>query len=1043
MSPILICVGVMVLGLFSLKNLAVDMYPDMDFPAITVLTFYDGANASEVETNVTRILEDNLNTVNNLKKLTSTSRDNISMITVEMEWGSDLSEAANDVRDVVGRVQSYLPDDVETPVIFKFSSSMIPVLILTATAEESYSGLYKLLDDRLVNVLNRIDGVGAVSLSGEPVRELQVNVDPQKLDAYNISVEELGALIAAENINVPSGTLDIGNNTYNIKSDVEFRSEADLRKIVVGSIDGRTILLEDIAQVKDTLEKTTMDVRINGRRGVTVIVQKQSGANTVSIVNKVMEMLPNIQNNLPKDIEIDLVMDGSESILDSINSLSTTVMYAFIFVIIVVLFFLGRWRATFIVCLTIPVSLVVSFIYLYATGSTLNIISLSSLSIAIGMVVDDAIVVLENITSHIERGSSPKEAAIYATNEVWLAVIATTLTVVAVFLPLTMLSGMAGIMFKELGWIVTLVVCVSTVAAITLTPMLSSLMLRSDGGIHNYKGLGVIFKPIDKFLDNLDTGYAKLLTWSVRHRWTVVLTALGIFVSSLLLLTRVPSEFFSPSDNAQIQAEVRLQQNIGVEYTTRIAEEIREIVNEKYPEIYLLSSTSGTTSNSSNTFAALQETGSYITTFRMRLPRASKRERSIFEISELLRQDLQQIPEIREFKVYPGGNSSGSASSAANIELKIFGHDFDVTNDIANDLKAKLIAVEGTRDVYLSRDDMQPEYNIVLDRDRLAFYGLNSNTVGQAVRNRVNGLTASLFREDGEEYDIRVRYAEDFRTSLEDIENITIKNSAGNGIKLRDVARIEEQFAPPAIERENRQRKVSVMASLADGVALGTVVNEVNSIVNDYQLPENIFIEVGGTVEDQQDAFGDLGTLLILIVLLVYIVMATQFESLLMPFIIMLSLPFAFTGVFLALWITGTPLSLIALIGAIMLVGIVVKNGIVLVDYINLLRERGGAVNQSVIAAGKSRLRPVLMTSITTILGMLPMALGAGEGSEIWKPMGIAVIGGLTVSMLLTLVVVPVFYSLFVGSRMRREKRTLENRMNTNLESGAAQPVQC
>ncbi len=1043
-STILIFVGVMIFGLFSLNNLAVDMYPDLDFPAISIITYYDGANASEVETNVTRILEDNLNTVNNLKKLTSTSRDNISLITAEMEWGSDLNEAANDIRDVVGRVQSYLPDDVDTPVIFKFSSSMIPVMVLAATADESYSGLYKILDDRLVNVLNRVDGIGAISLSGEPTREVQVNVDPQKLDAYGISVEQIGSIIAAENSNVPSGTLDIGNNTYNIKADVEFKESDEIGKIVLGSYEGRTILLEDVAQVKDTLEKATMEVLINGRRGVIVIVQKQSGANTVSIVNKVMDMLPAIEDNLPPDIEIDLIMDGSESIVDSINSLSETVMYAFIFVIIVVLFFLGRWRATFIICLTIPVSLVVSFIYLYATGSTLNIISLSSLSIAIGMVVDDAIVVLENITTHIERGSSPKEAAIYATNEVWLAVIATTLTVVAVFLPLTMLSGMAGILFRELGWIVTLVVCVSTAAAITFTPMLSAYLLKSDGGIHTYKGLGIIFKPIDKFLDNLDIVYAKMLTWAVRHRTVVILLSFGIFGSSLFLLRFVPTEFFPPSDNAIITAEVQLQQNIGVEYTTRVGEQIREIINEKYPEIRLMSAQSGTTSNSNNTFAAMQNTGSYIVSFRMRLPRRSQRERTIFEISELLRQDLDQIPEIREYKVEPGGSTGGSASSASYIELKVFGHDFDVTNDIANDLKAKLWEIEGTRDVYLSRDDMQPEFNVVVNRDRLAFYGLNSATVGQAVRNRVNGLTASLFREDGEEYDIRVRYAEEHRISLEDIENITIINNLGQGIKLRDVATIQEQFAPPAIERENRQRKVSVMASLADGVPLGTVVEAVNELVDDYQLPDNIFIEVGGTVEDQAESFGDLMTLLILIVLLVYIVMATQFESLLMPFIIMFSLPFAFTGVFLALWLTGTPLSLIALIGAIMLVGIVVKNGIVLVDYINLLRERGGAINQSVIAAGKSRLRPVLMTSITTILGMVPMALGTGEGSEIWQPMGIAVIGGLTFSTMLTLLVVPVVYSIFGARGLKKEKRSVERNI-TDMEkrSDTYEAVKC
>ena len=1023
-STILLFVGVMVFGLFSLMNLAVDQYPEIEIPQISVITMYPGANAADIETNITRVLEDNLNTVSNLKKLTSKSQDNVSMITVEFEYGSDLNEGANEIRDVVSRVQSQLPDDIDYPTIFKFSTSMIPVMMLAVTAEESYPALNKILDDKLVNVLNRVDGVGAVSIIGAPEREVQVNVDPAKLEAYNLTVEQLGQIIAAENVNIPSGTIDVGNNTFNIKADGEFKLSDEMRKVVVSNAGGRTVRLSDVAQIRDTLEKATMDERVNGQRGVRVMFQKQSGANTVNIVHEIQSRLPEIQKTLPKDVKMELIFEGSQEITDAIGSLSETILYAFIFVVLVVMAFLGRWRATLIICMTIPVSLICSFIYLFATGSTLNIISLSSLSIAIGMVVDDAIVVLENITTHIERGSNPKEAAIYATNEVWLSVIATTLVVVAVFLPLTMVPGMAGILFRELGWIVTIVVCVSTTAAISLTPMMSAYLLKLEGGQHDYKGLGVIYKPIDRALEWLDGAYARSLDWVVRHRRITFFSMMSVFVVSLGLLTRVPTEFFPPSDNGRISAMVELEQNVGVDYTARIARQIDSIIYAKYPEIVLVSASAGANS-SDNAFAAMQTTGSHIINYNVRLTGVEERDRSIYVISDLLRGDLDRIPEIRQYTVTPGGQS-GSMSGSATVNVKVFGYDMDVTNAVANDLKEKMRRrLEGVRDVKLSRDDLRPEYNVVFDRDRLSYYGISSATASQAVRNRIDGLVASKYREDGDEYDIIVRYAEPFRNRIEDVENITLYNAQGRPVKLKEVGTVEEEYAAPMIERENRQRVISVQSTLGAGVALGDVVAEVEKLLADYPAPDGVDLEVGGTVEDQGDAFGDLGTLLILIVILVYIVMATQFESLKFPFIIMFTIPFAFTGVFLALWMTSTPLSLIALIGAIMLVGIVTKNGIVMVDYMNLLIERGSGVFDAVIAGGKSRLRPVLMTSFTTILGMLPLAIGTGAGSETWQPMGIAVIGGLTFSTILTLFIVPVLYSILVNRSQRKEREKL------------------
>ena len=1023
-STVLIFVGLMVFGLFSLSNLAVDQYPEIEIPQISVITTYPGANAADIETNITRVLEDNLNTVSNLKKLTSKSQDNVSLITVEFEYGSDLDEGANEIRDVVSRSLSMLPDDVEYPTIFKFSTSMIPVMMLAITADESYPALNKILDDKLVNVLNRVDGVGAVTIMGAPEREVQVNVDPKKLEAYNLTVEQLGNIIAAENVNIPSGTIDIGNNTFNIKADGEFTSsEDDLRRVVISNAGGRTVMLSDVAQIRDTLEKATMDERVNGQLGVRVMIQKQSGSNTVNIVKEIGRRLPQIAKTLPKDVKMELIFEGSQEITDSIRSLSETIMFAFIFVVLVVMAFLGRWRATFIICMTIPVSLICSFIYLFATGSTLNIISLSSLSIAIGMVVDDAIVVLENITTHIERGSSPKEAAIYATNEVWLSVIATTLVVVAVFLPLTMVPGMAGILFRELGWIVSIVVCVSTLAAISLTPMMSAYILKLEGGEHDYKGLGIVYKPIDKALMWLDNAYGRALDWVVHHRRITIFSMMGLFVVSLLLLTRVPTEFFPPSDNGRISATVELEQNVSVEYTARVARQIDSIIYEKFPEIVLVSASSGANS-SDNAFAAMQTTGSHIINYNLRLPRSTERERSIYRISDLLREELDRIPEVRQYTVTPGGQT-GSMSGTSTVDIKVFGYDMEETNTVANDLKAKMAAIPGTRDVQLSRDDLRPEFNVVFDRDRLSYYGMNSSTASQFVRNRIDGLVASKYREDVDEYDIVVRYGEPFRTSIEDVENITLYNGAGRPVKLREVGFVQEEYAAPTIERENRQRVITVKSSLGAGVALGEVVAQAQQLIDEYPTPEGVDLEVGGTVEDQGDAFSDLLMLFGLIVILVYIVMATQFESLKFPFIIMFTIPFAFTGVFVALWMTSTPLSLIALIGAIMLVGIVTKNGIVMVDYMNLLIERGAGVFDAVIAGGKSRLRPVLMTSFTTILGMVPLAIGTGAGSETWQPMGIAVIGGLTCSTILTLFIVPALYSVMVNRSQRKERQRI------------------
>ena len=1023
-STIMIFVGVIVFGVFSLQRLSIDLYPDIDVPFISVFTQYAGASAADIETNITKILENNLNTVSNLKKLTSKSYDNFSLVSVQFEWGTNLDEASNEIRDAVSRIEQYLPDDAERPTIFKMNTSMIPILFLSVTAEESFPTLGKLLEDKVTNPLNRIDGVGAVSVSGAPTREIQVNLDPLKMEAYNLTIEQIGQIIATENMNIPAGTMDIGSGSFSIRAEGEFSSSDEIKQLVVSRLGGNTVLLSDVASVKDTIRKITQDVRRNGKPGAQIVIQKQSGANSVAIVDAIIKEIPILAKDLPSDIQIDVIVSTADFIQDSINSLTETVLLAFLFVMLVVLFFLGRWRATFIIIFTIPVSLVTSFIYLYATGGSLNIISLSSLSIAIGMVVDDAIVVLENITKHIERGSSPREAAIYGTNEVWLAVIATTLTVVAVFFPLTLVGGIAGIMFKQLGMIVCIVIIISTVAAVTLTPMLAAKMLRFQEKGHTYKGLGILFKPIDKFLSNIDNGYGNILAWSVRHRVFLVIVCIVIFVSSIFLLRLVPTEFIPNSDDGQITATIEMEQGRGLDYTTKITAEITEFIQANFPEVRALSTTTGA-ADGSNIFAAFGTSGSHVISITMRCTDANERKRSVFLMADLMRDKFNTIPEIVKYSVSTN-SGGGMMGGGSDIDVKIFGHDFDVSENFAKELMGKLQKIEGTRDIKLSRDDMKPEYRVIFDREKLAIYGLNTATASTFVRNRINGLIASQYREDGDEYDIVVRYDEAFRESVEDIENIRIYSATGQAVRVKDVGQVIEYFSPPSIEREDRQRVISISIALY-GAPLGKVVKEINKVLDQTEIPAELSVTIGGNAEEQAESFADMGTLLMLIILLVYIVMAMQFESLLSPFIIMLSLPFAFTGVFVALYLTNTPLSLIALIGAVMLVGIVVKNGIVMVDFTNLLHERGLPVNQAVVEAGKSRLRPVLMTTLTTILGMLPLALGVGEGSEIWQPMGIAIIGGLTFSTVLTLIIVPVVYSIFGTRALRRKTRIIQD----------------
>ena len=1014
--------ALVILGLFSLSKLPVDLYPDIDTNTIMVMTSYEGASASDIENNVTRPLENTLNSVSNLKHISSRSSENISIITLEFEFGEDIDVLTNDVRDKLDMISSFLPDEAETPVLFKFSTDMIPIVLLSVEAQESQNALYKILDDMVVNPLARIPGVGSVSISGAPKREIQVYCDPNKLEAYGLTIEGISAVIRAENLNIPGGNFDVGNETYALRVEGEFKDPTEMRKIVVGSNHGANIYLTDVARIIDTVEERAQQTFNNGNQGAMIIVQKQTGANSVEISKKVAEALPRLQENLPSDVKLGVIVDTSENIMNTINNLAETVMYALLFVIIVVFVFLGRWRATVIVSITIPLSLIASFIYLAISGNTINIISLSSLSIAVGMVVDDAIVVLENVTTHIERGSDPKQAAVHGTNEVAISIIASTLTMLAVFFPLTMVSGMTGVMFKQLGWMMCVIMVISMFASLSLTPVMCAKMLGRQN--RDSKLYRTFFGPIEKALNALDNGYVKLLNWAVRHRTVVVLSCLAFFIISAFALKGISTEFFPAQDNSRIGVALELPIGTRVEVAQELSQELTELWMDKYSdEIITINYTVGQAS-SDNTFASMQDNGTHIMSFNVRLEEPGDRSRGMDEICDDMREDLKAYPELVKAQVIFGGSNTGM-SGQPTAEFEVYGYDFDVTNDVSNELRDKLLEVPGVAEVNISRSDYQPEYQVEFDREKLALHGLNLATAGNYLRNSIHGSLASIYREDGEEYDIRVRYAPEFRTSIESLENVLVYNSKGEGIRIKDVGNVVEKSTPPTIERKDRERIVTVSAVIS-GAALGDIVGEGRAIIKDMVLPMGVDVQIAGSFEDQQDSFMELTELAVLIVILVFIVMAAQFESMTYPFIIMFSLPFAFSGVLMALFFTGSTLSVMSLLGGIMLIGIVVKNGIVLIDYIQLCRERGMAVINSVVTAGKSRLRPVLMTTCTTILGMVPMAVDAGQGAEMWRPLAIAVIGGLTISTILTLVLIPTLFCIFAGVGIIRQRKSLK-----------------
>ncbi|MBC7187258.1 MAG: efflux RND transporter permease subunit [Calditrichaeota bacterium] len=1019
-TTLVVFVIILILGLVSLSQLGIDLMPDITLPAVSITTTYPGAGPEDVETRVTRVIEDAVSTVPNVDKVTSTSQENISATVVYFKWGTNIDAAAMDVRDKLGFYAPFLPEDASDPLIFKFDASLMPILFLGISADESFPELQKLVDDKLCDPIRRVAGVGSATVFGGLERQINVRVDAAALQARGLSIDMVTRMLQAANINLPAGSLKAGSKEYIVRLPGEFRTVQEIGDVAIGTVRGVPIYLRDVATIEDGYAEVTRVSRMDGKRSVMVIVQKQSGANTVAVTREVWKKVEEIRPTLPKDVEVKSVYDGSTFIKQSIAGLATTVIWASILVVLVVLLFLRNLRASFIIAFVIPFSLVTAFILLRVANYTINIMSLSSVAIAIGMVVDNAIVIFENIYRHrTELEEGPEEGAVFGAREVAMAVTASTLTTVVIFVPLLFVQGIAGILFRQLGYVLMFVLGASLFTSLYLTPMLSAKLLRvrNGNGANNEGFSGKLYARSEQMFRRIEEGYRRLLGWALRHKLVVVLAGLGIFVISMGMLRFVNTEFFPQTDESQLRGVIELPVGTNLETTDAVMRQVEEIIAKEVPERQVIIARCGTSRFGMGASMGQEEGNNVISVQGTLVPRA-QRSASDREIGQRLSKALQKIPGLKTVDFSPTDPFMAMFGGGKPIEVEVYGYDLAATENVARQIQQIMAEIKGTTDVVISREEGKPEYWVVVDRAKAAALGLSVAQVGMALRTSFYGSDVVKYREAGDEYPIFVQLREEDRKAVEDIGDVSIMGPTGTLIPLKSLATIEKHVAPVKIDRKNQQRLVTVSCGVV-GRSSGAVGRDLKKALAKMPLPRDIEVKVTGAVEQQASSFKQLLFAMALGMLLVYLVMAAQFESLIDPFVIMFSVPFAATGVIWALLITGTTLSVNAFIGMIMLVGIVVNNAIVLVDYTNLLRARGMAVSEAVQTAGQRRLRPVLMTALTTIFGLLPMALSRAEGSETWVPLAVAVIGGLLVSTLITLVFVPTLYSI-AETRLKR-----------------------
>lgn len=1028
-TVLMIFIGVTVIGIVALLNINIDLFPDMSFPIVAIMTDYPGVGPAEVESMVSKPYESAISMVRNVKDVYSTSKEGSSMVMAYFNWGTDIDAAAIDVREKIDLVKGHLPDGVENPVIVKFDPSLMPIMIVGISSTRGLAELKQYAEDNFKDKIARIPGVAAAEIMGGLTREIHVDIDRNRLEAVGLSFEQVRAALMASNLNLPGGHLKTGALDFLIRIPGEFKGVDEVAGTVVGNRGGVPIFLRDIARVEDSFAEVDTETKLNGQRSVVMVIQKQSGSNTVQVSNKIREKLDEIRRTAPADIKLSAAFDSADFIRGSIKSLQREAILGGLLAIIVILLFLRNWSSTLIISIAIPFSLVATFVLMYFRSMTLNIITLGGLALGVGRLVDDSIVVLENITRHCTGREGCREAALSGSNQVAMAVLAATITTIVVFLPVAFVSGIAGVLFRPMAYTVSFALIASYFVSMMLIPLLSSRFLKIERRKDPSRAPDWFHRrlyQIGGWIDRLDAQYQGVVGWAVRHKRRVIIVTAAITLATFALvpLGLLDTEFIPKSDEGRF--EVQLTMPVGTSFATtgEKVRQIEELIKTDVPEALVVYSQYG---EGEGMRKAVGNAGPNYAEIAVRVPPVSQRRRTVEQIVSDIRPKIESIPDAKV--VFETGGLLSmmlSFGSGGSVAVDIQGYDLEASKRLAEQVRAIMESVPGTRDVTVSRKEGMRELRIIVDRDKAGALGLSVYQVASAVETAFKGKTATRFRDSklGKEYDVVVRLQKNDRSKLSDLSRVSIMSPLGQPVALSNIARVEKAYGPVDISRKNRQRIVTVSCANV-GRAVGAINQDIEARLRKLDIPEGFTVELSGSYKDQQESFKSLMYATLLAILLVYMVLAAQFESLRDPFVIMFSVPLGIVGVIWGLFLTGVNFSVIAFIGVIMLVGIVVSNAILLVDYANVLRRQGLELYQAVITAGRTRLRPILMTTLTTVFGMVPMALGIGESSETYKPLAIAVISGLLVSTVLTLVFVPTLYVIFeerVGGNGRKEK---------------------
>ncbi len=989
---------------FSFSQLKIDFFPDITFPIAGVVTNYSGVGPEDIENLVTRPIEETVSSVKNIEKVNSQSFKGSSIITLEFKYGTDMDKAENDIRKNLDLIRDYLPTDASKPLVFVFDPSMMPISYFSISSP--YLGpaeLRRLSEEKIEPLLERVEGVASVQTQGGLQRQINVNINPVLLASFGLSPNDVLQTIQFGSGLQPAGTIETTSKSYNLRVFSEYTTLDQIKNTVLTYKSGVPVYIKDVANVVDGYKENASEVRADYGEGVMLQIMKQSDANTVITSRKIKEAIPDILSRLPQGTKFSIIWDQADFILRSVNNLRNTAIIAFIMAFIVIYFFLRNIRGSIIMGISIPVSIITTFAVMFLANVTLNIISMAGLALAVGMLVDNSIVALENIYRHREMGENLIEAAETGTKEIGMAITASTLTTISVFLPVLFVPNITGQLFKDMVLTITFSLVVSLLVALTLVPMMSANILKVETKKKDTR-FTRMKDSVGNWLERLTDKYSKILHWSIHHKITVVVSVTILFIISIVIATFLGGEFLPKSDQGIINILMESPSGTPIEKTRLYAYKIEDIVKETVDKKDFESL--------SIFYGSREGIGAYGTTsstieFFVRLAPKEIRKTTQFEIQDKLRKKLDQIPGVT-YTIQDGG----AFTTEKDIEVKVVGFDVAGAKAIANELKSKMEKVKGLVDISLNTKETTPELQVHMNKDLLNHYGLSTLQVAGNISTAIQGKVASQFREKGDEYDIYVQFAKEYRNKKESLQQLELPLATGSRIKLKDVADIVEEQSSPTIFRENQSRFVSVGCGLS-GVDLSSAVGSIKKIIADTPIPSEYQVIIGGTAEDQQEAFFYLMLAFIAAIVLVYMIMASQFESLVDPLIIMFTVPLSIIGVFIFLAITGTTISVMALVGIVMLVGIAVNNGIVLVDYINQQRDKGMELYEAVEFGSKARMRPVLMTALTTILGMVPLAVELGSGAETWSPLARAVIGGLTATTLLTLIFIPVMYIVF------------------------------